>query len=189
MEQKQYKYWFFYLKPEYVEEFRLVATSVENPMLFAYTDKKKCAIGFLKLHNPDVFIIKKRYIEREDVNDLARSFQNNIIRSHNIVTKDSNNRRIELKNICMTEREYMLAENRCYTEIETIWRYVWKPTSMFKKKYRRSLAELYYDYNFQMLEKGETFITPHMKADIFGSFIMIFYLLLRDDICEYINSI
>lgn len=189
MEQKTYEYWIFYLKPQYVAEFNQVATSINNPMLFAYTDKKKYATGFLKLHNPDAFYIKKKSLYRSDVNDLARHFQNNIIRAYDISTKDSNNHRIELKDVCMTEREYMLAENRCYSEIETIWRYVWSSSNIYKKKYRKALSELYYDYNFEILEKGDTFITPHMEADIFGSFIMIFYLLLRDDICEFINFI
>ena len=52
------------------------------------------------------------------------------------------------------------------------------------RKYKEALKILYYDYNFELLEKGETFVTPHMDADIFGSFVMIFYLILRDDIYE-----
>lgn len=184
MEQKKYTHWIFYLKPEYVDEYQCSATSINNPMLFAYTSKKKYAAGFIKIHNPDAFYIKKVELEKDDVNDLARYFQNNIIRSYDITTKDSNNRIIDLDGVCMTEREYMLSENRCYSEIETLWRCVWKSSNMFKRKYKEALKILYYDYNFELLKKGETFVTPHMDADIFGSFVMIFYLILRDDIYE-----
>ena len=70
MSKKTYKYWFFYIKPEYLH---LVCTEEEDSLLYAYTDNKEYAKVFkmdtdeamqeLNINKNNLFKLKKEIRE------------------------------------------------------------------------------------------------------------------------------
>jgi hypothetical protein len=179
MEPKTYKYWVFFIKPEYRARLGRVGSTFNDPLIYAYTDKKEYASGFLDIHSADAFILKKFYLTRDEVNDLAREFQNNIIRCVKLTTKDSEYCERNIT-IYMTESEHILSENLCYSVTETLWKYVWDPITKFDLKYQKALGILHYIRNQKMLNMGETYATPNMEADVYGAFIHIFKEVLGE---------
>lgn len=176
MEEKTYQYWFFFIRPDYLEKLQVVSVPKEN-YLYAYTDKKKYAKRFMELHLDKAFVKKKMELSREEVNDLARRYQNYIIREMNISTKDPDGQPTTIK-LCMTENEHMTSESRCYAELDSIWKIIWDGYDKLQYKYRRSLDTLEFSKLCDRLSNGETHFPP-MDADILGSFIYIFKPVLE----------
>ena len=185
MNEKLYTYYLFYIKPEYSDVIGFFTSN--KPLLYAYTDKKKYAARFLMIHKKEAFVIKKKKISRSNVNQLAKEQQNDYIGEYRLSTKDHNGNTLNI-DICITPRQFMVAEARCYTEIENVWKYVWASPYCFKRKYIDALITLDYLYNYSRLENGDTLILPHMEPDLFGSLIRSFNAIMRDNLCEYINS-
>ena len=176
-----YTYWFIYIRPEYVDKIPMFITTSDetNLPLFAYTDKRSILKNFLKIHNKDALIIKKKHLSRQEVNDLARHYQNDIIRKYTLQTKTKSYEVLSL-DLYMSEKEYIVAENLCYTEIESIFRYVWDPTDKFKDKVMDALSILgYHELNY-MLEVGECQVVNNMNPDIFSAFESIFWPILKE---------
>ena len=182
--QKTYKYWFIYIRPKYSENLSFVYnTSNDDSILplFAYTSKRSLLNGFLEFHEKDALIVKKMQLSREEVNDLARYYQNDIIRKYNLSTKDSKHKKVEIS-LYMTEREFLSSETICYNQIETIFKYAWDPISRFKLDIITSLNILGYDTIFRTLEKGECQVVKNLIPDIYGSFKIVYEPILRKDI-------
>lgn len=177
MHSNEYTYWIFFIKEEYLNKIPSYTPSSENRLLYAYTDKKEYAEEFKKIHLEDAFIIKKMKLDRDGVNMLARYFQNNIIRREKIISKDSRFNRIEVK-VCLTEKEYFVSENSCYSHVEDLWKYVWEPNFILNTKYMKALNNLNYLYLYKKLEDGKTTYIPNLEADILGSFIYHFKSIL-----------
>lgn len=169
--EKLYKYWFFLIKGEYANKLPITSLPVNRATLFAYTDKKELAKLFLKLHKKEVFIIKKQMISREVVNDLAKNYQNNIIRKVNMTTKDIDNQMIEI-DVAITEVEGILTENRCYSMVEYLYKYAWNSNECLRDEYKEALDILGYTNVHNSLLRGDSIILPKMlQEDLFGALI------------------
>ena len=165
------------IKDNYIEQIPAYAPCRLNKNLYAYTDKKEYAKEFRMTHSKDAIIMKKMKLDRDGVRLLAKEFQNNIIRKETLTTKDENFNPITIK-MCMTEKEYMVSENGCYSHVEDLWKYVWDPILSLNDKYIKSLNCLGYSFLSKRLEDGNCTYVPNIEADILGSFIYYFKHIL-----------
>ena len=175
-----YTYWFIYIKPEYVDKIPMFITTEDetNLPLFAYTNKRSILKKFLKIHNKDALIIKKKHLSRTDVNNLARYYQNDIIRKYSLQTKTSSYEVITV-DLYMSEKEYMISENQCFSQIESIFKYVWDSNDKFKDKVIDALNILGYQKLSTLLNMGECLVVD-MNPDIFSAFESIFWAILKE---------
>lgn len=174
-----YKYWFFMIKPEYGKKIPLKCYSKTRSVLFAYTDKKSLAKLFLKFHKKKAFIIIKKNISRDMVNELTKYYQNSIIRKTQLTTKDSNYNIVNIT-IALTENEYIMAENICYSSIDYIYKLAWDSNLHLKTIYKSSLDILGYSQIHKSLVDGESAVLPTtIQEDIYGSLIDIFGYIME----------
>lgn len=172
-----YTYWIFYIKEEFIDKIPDVVSIKLNRYIYAYTDKKRYAKEFRRIHSKNAIIMKKVQLSRDGVRFLAQECQNNTIRKYELTTKDDKFNITKIK-LCMTEREFMISENTCYSHVEDIWKYVWDSNDCFENKYKRALDYLAYTRLFNKLNDGDTYYFPDMEADILGSFIHNFKSIL-----------
>lgn len=86
MTNNTYKYWFFYIKPDYLD---MVTTESSDSLLYAYTDNEEYANLFMTQRDMNKFFIKKRKIEKDEVNYLANEFTREYLIKKDIKTKSS----------------------------------------------------------------------------------------------------
>lgn len=175
---KTYRYWFFYINPDSNFELPWAIRSDKDQYLLAYTPKKKFKNGFLSIHDKDKLIVCKRYLSKDEVNLLAKNYQNEIIREYEIKTKNSSYEESQCK-IYITEHQYILSEGSCYNQLETIWKLTWDPSDKYVSSIRDALKDIGYDEMNKTLSNGDTYAYLNLVPDILGSFIYNFGKILK----------
>lgn len=101
MNDRTYQYWIYYIKEEYIDDVPLVLNS---DLIYAYTDDKKISEEFEMYRDMNKFIKKKLNLTRFEVNLLAKTEQNQILKIRECVTKDKKGNVINTI-LCMTSQE------------------------------------------------------------------------------------
>lgn len=175
---KTYRYWFFYINPDTNFELPWAIRSDKDQYLLAYTPKKKFKNRFLSIHDKNKLIVCKRYLSKDEVNHLAKNYQNEIIREYEIKTKNSSYEESRCK-IYITEHQYILSEGSCYNQLETIWKLTWDPSDKYVSSIRNALKDIGYDEMNKTLSNGDTYAYLNLVPDILGSFIYNFGKILK----------
>lgn len=175
---KTYKYWLFYIKPNIDFELPWSIRCDRNPHLLAYTDKKKFKDGFLKIHDKSKLYIEKRELNKDEVNNLAKNYQNEIIRKYNVHVKQDDYSTDQVE-IYLTEHQYITAQDRCYQYMETVWKCTWDTSDKYSKSIQSALRNIGYNDMHKTLESGDSYLLLNMTPDIFGSFISQFKQVLK----------
>lgn len=180
MEEKQYRYWFFYIKPEYKDN---VCIEVDDGLLYAYTDNKDLAKKFEETRDMSKFFKVKRKITRDELNYLADVYNKEYMMMKSFETKTENGDVITC-DLVLTKMEFF-AIDRAYIEmsISKIWTYTWINPFIFKEKIIDALDNLGYILGYNMIKgndkKGD--IYSIFKPDYISAFIHHFGFLLKND--------
>jgi hypothetical protein len=141
MIQKEYKYWLYYLDKE----------------LYAYTDNKVYAEKFEAIRDMDKFKKEKYKISREDVNYLAKEYQELILEpiEFTIDNKDTGDKFTgelivtRMEKITMSNISVQLLEEERYKHC-----WILNPV-IFKKKIYKALKQLMYVDSFKYISNTE----------------------------------
>lgn len=87
-----YKYWVFYLLPQYYEKFENILPVLVDPdtYIYAYTDNKDFADMFETMHNMKYFRRRKFNMTREQVHELTLTERNKYMKMQSYATSFQN---------------------------------------------------------------------------------------------------
>jgi hypothetical protein len=141
MHNNKYKYWFFYIKPEYLS---LVYTESEDSLLYAYTDNKEYAEIFKNQRDMNKFFVKKREIEKDEVNYLASEFTREYLIKKDIKTKvrGIGSENIDYTLILTKTEDYMIQSTTHKVLMADVWVCTWLNPYIFNKKYINALNNI-----------------------------------------------
>ena len=166
---KQYRYFMIYIKNQYIDlvplaySVRSNINDVNQCALFAYTDNKKLLKKFFEIHDKSKFVVKEIKISKEEVNQLAISFQNDIICKRKVsYGYDPETDEELLLEMAITNREYMSGEMRSFNELDSIWKFVWSTNTSMKREFQNALNILEYRRMYNLLQHGKCVIFPKM---------------------------
>lgn len=149
---KKYKYWFFYIKPKYID---LVTTENDDSLLYAYTDNKEYAELFESQRNMDKFFTKKRKIDKEEVNFLASQYMREYLIKKDIKTHSKGiGSKIIDYSLILTNTEYHILQSSV-TQISSInmWKYTWLNPYIFNNEYFQILKEIEFVEKFNTIAR------------------------------------
>ena len=178
MNERTYKYWFFYIKPEFVDD---VVSFQYSTNLYAYTDSKLYAESFMNMRNMDKFVLKKRKITRGDVNYFATNFPDGYLSEEKLPTRPKG----KVINVVMTKSERTDLENNInHIMYCKLWKYTVVNPNIFKKKYKKSLNIFGYSLGYEMISKNNiqtdlSDIFSVINVDYLGAFIHLNIKTLR----------
>ena len=181
-----YKYWFFYIKPEYLH---LVCTEESDSLLYAYTNNKEYAKIFQTQRNMNKFFMLKREIKKDEVNYLAKNFTREFLVKKEVKTKSNGiGSKVITCDLIITETEYNIIYTSCYRVLMVdMWKSAWTNPYIFKNKYVELLNKIgivnkFNDLNTWKNTTNETNkIGINIQPDLLSTFIHEFKFLLNDN--------
>ena len=183
-EDKKYKYWFFYIKPEYQE---LVYTETDDSLLYAYTDNKEYAKIFRNQRDMNKFFMKKIDISKEEVNYLALNFTREYIIKKDIKTKSRGvgSQIIDYSLIVTKAEDSLLQSTISKVLLVDIYRFAWLNPYIFTTEYLTSLDKIGFKDKFDILSTWKRTDDPidkigkNVHPDYLSAFIHEFNSLLN----------
>lgn len=180
---QEYKYWFFFIKPEYLD---LVYTEKDS-LLYAYTDNKEYSKLFRSQRDMNKFVMIKRNIDRDEVNHLAKNFTREYIIKKEIKTKSKGiGSKIINYDLIITKTEENIIQNNAYKALTVdMWTSAWTSPYIFKDKYVKALdiIGLVDRYNiinsWKSLDKKVDKVGENIQPDYLSTFIRQFGFLLK----------
>lgn len=171
-EEKKYKYWFFYIKPEYLH---LVCTEEDDSLLYAYTDNKEISKLFKTQRDMNKFFIKKREINKDEVNYLAKYFTREYLIKKEIKTKSKGiGSKIINYDLVITKTEDNLLTTSIYKALAVdIWKYSWINPYIFNDEYVKMLNKIGFIDRFNTIN---TWKKSNKKINKMGDNIIPDYL-------------
>lgn len=135
----EFDYWFFYLLEK--NEDGLII----NQSLYAYTPDKKLAKEFKKYRNMDMFYVMKKSLHKNEVNSLAREYQNLILKRHQLETVDRKTGYELTSELVMSKEEILCVCNKANSLIlKDIYIHCWNSPYLFNKEIFKALKVLQY---------------------------------------------
>ena len=182
MTENKYKYWFFYIKPEFID----TVYTEENSLLYAYTDDKDYYKAFKDQRDMSKFFILKKEIDREEVNYLAKYFTRQYLIKKEVKTKtDSSKSTIINYDLIITKYEDHMIQSTSHRIIMfDLWKYAWINPYIFKNKYLKALDKLGFKNKFDTMNTWKRSsvdidrIGKNIQADMLAIFINEFGYLL-----------
>lgn len=182
-EEKKYKYWFFYIKPEYLH---LVYTEEDDSLLYAYTDNKEHAKLFKDQRDINKFFVKKLEISREEVNYLARYFTREYLIKKDIKTKTKGiGSKVIDYTLILTKAEDNLLQTTAYKALMVdIYKYTWLNPYIFDDEYLSVLNKIGFKSRFDLIstwkrsDKEINKMGENIQPDYLSTFIREFGCLL-----------
>lgn len=181
---KKYKYWFFYIKPEYLH---LVCTEESDSLLYAYTDNKEYAEIFKSQRDMNKFFIKKEKISKEEVNYLANNFMREYLIKKEINTKlkGIGSKIIKYDLILTKAEESCIQASACKILMVDIYTRAWTNPYIFDNEYLSILENIGYVDRFNMMStwkfknnKDINRIGENIQPDLLSTFIREYGFLL-----------
>jgi hypothetical protein len=177
-----YKYWFFYIKPEYLH---LVCTEEDDSLLYAYTDNKEIAKLFKQQRDIDKFFVVKREIEKDEVNHLAKYFMREYLLKKSLKTKINNigSDIIEYEVALTTTEDIMIKTTASKLIMIDIWTYSWIDPNLFTVEYQKALEGIGITSRYNILTSWKNSPVPVDKTngiepDLLSIFIKEYGFLL-----------
>ena len=179
-----YKYWFFYIKPDYLH---LVSTESEDSLLYAYTDNKEYAESFKAQRDMNKFFMKKEKITKEEVNYLANNFMREYLIQKEVNTKlKSIGSKIIKYNLILTKAEESCIQASVYKILMVdIYTCTWTNPYIFDIEYLSGLKNIGYVDKFNMMStwkiknnKNIDKIGENIQPDLLSAFIREYEFLL-----------
>lgn len=151
----KYKYWFFYIKPEYLH---LVCTEADNSLLYAYTDNKEYFEIFKSQRDMNKFFMMKKDINREEVNHLAKNFSREYLLKKEIKTKLKGiGSEIIYYNLIMTKtEENMIQSISSKALLIDIWKCAQVNPYIFEDNYMEMLDVIGFKQKFDLMNNYDT---------------------------------
>lgn len=185
---KKYKYWFFYIKPKYLDE-----VYIEEPesLLYAYTDNYMYFKKFKKERNMKKFIYEERLIDREEINKLSIYFSREVLLEEEYDTYDGNANLNTIKyKLVITKYEYsniVSITNQIF--MNKLWNCTWINPFIFKDEYIIMLYSLGFGQGYEMINGDNYDITVEklykmIKPDMLSVFIYHYKHLLSKDLLK-----
>ena len=182
MEDKKYKYWFFYIKPEYLS---LVYTEADDSLLYAYTDNKEYAEIFKNQRDMEKFFIKKREIEKDEVNYLAKEFTREYLIKKEVKTKVGGigSDIIDYTLILTKTEDYTIQSTAHKVLMADIWISTWINPYIFKEEFVDALNNIGFvdRYNMTNVKISNRIIDKmgeNIQPDYLSTFIRHYGFLL-----------
>lgn len=181
-----YKYWFFYIKPEYLD---LVYTEEEDSLLYAYTDNKEYAKMFKEQRDMNKFFVVKREIDKDEVNYLAKDFMREYLIKKEVKTKSRGigSKTIKYDLILTSTEEHMINHISSKILIVDSMCYAWLNPYIFNNEYLSALAVIGFKEKFDMMNNLDSVINrenkmgTNIQADLLSTFIKEYGFLLASD--------
>lgn len=172
-----YTYWIFYVFKEYIDKESL--PFVLDSDIYAYTDSKKIAESFKSTRNMKYFICRKVKLDKSEVHDLTKDFNNLYLQMLDGTCPVSGMGSKEVKfEIPVTKAEKISIETNCYNILTSqIYKYTWNNPFIFKDEYVESLANLRYIDFFKYIKTGNT--KYEYKPNLLNVFIKQFGFMLK----------
>lgn len=183
MNENTYKYWFFYIKPEYIH---LVCTEEKDSLLYAYTDNKEYAKIFKNQRDMDKFFMMKKEIDREEVNYLAKYFMREYLIKKEVKTKTGGigSKVVNFELIITKTEDIIIQSSSSRVLLVDIWKCAWLNPYIFTEKYLNALTEIGLKDRFDILNSWKTSnkeinkIGENVQPDLLSTFIKEFGFLL-----------
>lgn len=185
-ESKLYKYWFFYIKPEYLH---LVYTETDDSLLYAYTDNKEYAKLFQSQRDMNKFFIKKRKIEKEEVSYLAREFTREYLIKKEVKTKirGIGSEVIDYDLVLTSTENYMVESSLNKILMVDIWTKAWINPYIFNHEYFTMLKKIGLVEKFDTISNWKSSskvvnrIGENIQPDYLSAFIHIYQFLISPE--------
>ena len=181
---KKYKYWFFYIKPEYHS---LVYTETDDSLLYAYTDNKLYSQIFKNQRDMDKFFMKKFEISKEEVNYLAKNFIRGYLIKKDIKTKSKGigSKIIDYSLILTKAEDSILQSTISRILLVDIYKFAWLNPYIFNEEYLIALDKIGFRGRFDLLstwKRTDTTVDKmgtDVQPDYLSAFIHEFGSLLK----------
>lgn len=153
------KYWIYYIK--------------DKDVPYAYTDNKDYAKAFEQNRDMDMFKRIKKDISKQEINRLAREYQNGLLTKVDLDVYDKANESWFTWTFIMTADEYFsltLAEVQLMESF--LYKHCWEHPGKFKNKIIKALEVLEYNnVNRYLSLKSDTNVEIRVKPDLLGIFL------------------
>lgn len=183
MNKSTYKYWFFYIKPEYLH---LVCTEEKDSLLYAYTDNKEYAKIFKEQRDMTKFFTMKKEIDKDEVNYLAKYFMREYLIKKDVKTKSNGigSKVIDYELILTKTEENIVQCTSSKVLMVDLWSYAWLNPYIFDKEYVKALTNIGFTERFNILgtwkSSNQTInkLGNNIQPDLLSTFIREFNFLL-----------
>lgn len=172
----EFTYYIYYLKEDEEETYKI----------YAYTDEKNVMKEFDFTRDiENIFIKKKKKLNRNEVNILARDYQTNIIHLYEVKAYNYNKKEFETLILPMTHIENITLENmKSNLMLTQIYQSCWLNPNVFKKDIQRVLKILRYKSLYNSITRGledcnENDENTNIKPDELGIFLHYFGYTMR----------
>lgn len=180
MNEKKYKYWFFYIKPEFIDD---VVLPQLGDTLYAYTDNKDYAEKFMNTRDMNKFVLKKSKISKGLVNYYADNIHSGYLSEESLPTKPDG----RIVNIVMTSMERSNLKNTINSVmLYKLWRKAIINPESFINKYKNALKYMGFDigYDYMSGDSNGTELLPNLcsfpiNGDYLSAFIHLNSKILK----------
>ena len=175
MRMYKYKYWIFYIKPQYEND----SYKELYHGIYAYTDNEEYAMEFELFHDMAKFIKKELYLNRSEVRTLAIYAKKEYLQPC-ILTTSIDNSTIKKMTLIITEGEQLILMSTVSNIANNIViRATVEPPYIFNKKIYNALNDLKYIFLHSGMEIQDSFMGGTLHIDEFAVYIDIFSDMLR----------
>ena len=180
MNEKKYKYWFFYIKSEFIDD--VVLPQIDDT-LYAYTDNKDYAKKFMNTRDMSKFILKKSKISKGIVNYYADNIPDGYLVEESLPTKPKKQK----VSIVITSLERTNLQNTINSVmLYKLWRTAIINPEVFVDRYRNILNNMGFDigYEYMIGNSNRLELPPNLclypvKGDYLSAFIHLNAKILK----------
>lgn len=177
IEEKLYKYYFYYIKSDN-----------DKPELYAYTDNKELAKEFEIQRNMEIFSRVKHKLTRKALNDLVKEYPELSLELVTGYTKNNSYKSDSVEfHLVMTNVEKMSIISEYDNVINAkLWALTQNDPRLFNKDIKKALSYIDYEYGYanyfssnpELISRYYDYICDY-EMDLFGVFISIYGKLLK----------
>lgn len=181
---KLYKYWIFYIKPEYINT--IACNISDRSYIYAYTDNKVFAHTFETMHDMTKFIKRKMNLSREDVNILADREMLQYLKESTLLTKNSKGEVCKRMIVLTIQEEKMVGLHTVSTLNNLLYKvsHVKIPTYILQKTFMEQMEKILFFSIVNNIETGEVDINGNYVSNLGKSTSIKLY---ADEMSIYIH--